>query len=120
MNAIWSRDAECAARALAVRTFAVIPLSPFTGLLEWVDETEPIKAVLEGGHKRFMRAKKSPGLMALKASTLHQKWLQKGMTRADKKLRGPAPMYYRNLLDFSAEASGFVLPLHTCTSNEPC
>jgi phosphatidylinositol kinase/protein kinase (PI-3 family) len=74
MNAIWSRDAECARRALAVRTFSVIPLSPFTGLMEWVDATAPIKAVIEEGHQRYMKKQQPTGLMHLNGTKDRERW----------------------------------------------
>ena len=46
MNGALARDGPSAARALRVRTYAVLPLSLSVGLIEWLDGTSPLKAVL--------------------------------------------------------------------------
>jgi hypothetical protein len=40
-------DSKCAREALRVRTYKVMPMTPDVGLLEWVNNTEPLKSVLE-------------------------------------------------------------------------
>jgi DNA-dependent protein kinase catalytic subunit len=47
MNGLWSRDAACVRRNLSIRTYAVVPMSTDMGVLGWVDDTKPLKAVLE-------------------------------------------------------------------------
>ncbi len=65
LNAFLADDGAAAARALRVRTYRVVPLSPAAGLLEWVDDTLPLSEYLigEGGafdaprgaHNRYRR-----------------------------------------------------------------
>ena len=47
MNDIFSEDANCLQRELRINTFQVIPMTKSLGVLEWVDNTMPIKSVLQ-------------------------------------------------------------------------
>ena len=53
MNAIWSRDAASSRRGLAVETYAVVPMGESVGVIEWVGNTEPLKAVIEDGLRLY-------------------------------------------------------------------
>ncbi|KAJ1639517.1 hypothetical protein T492DRAFT_935642 [Pavlovales sp. CCMP2436] len=46
MNRVLERDGACASRGMRVGTYAVLPLSPNVGLIEWLDGTEPLKGLL--------------------------------------------------------------------------
>ena len=46
MNSIFASDAACTQRSLALKTYQVIPLTKDVGMIEWLDNTEPIKAVI--------------------------------------------------------------------------
>eukprot|EP00698_Gefionella_okellyi_P020660 TRINITY_DN6517_c0_g2_i1.p1 TRINITY_DN6517_c0_g2~~TRINITY_DN6517_c0_g2_i1.p1 ORF type:complete len:3836 (-),score=923.59 TRINITY_DN6517_c0_g2_i1:17-10561(-) len=46
MNAIFATDAACTQRNLMLRTYQVVPLTKEVGILEWVDNTEPLKSVI--------------------------------------------------------------------------
>jgi serine/threonine-protein kinase ATR len=43
---LLSADAEARRRGLGVRTYSVVPLSETTGILEWVNNTVPVRGVL--------------------------------------------------------------------------
>mmetsp|Transcript_7538 Transcript_7538/g.18536 ORF Transcript_7538/g.18536 Transcript_7538/m.18536 type:complete len:1263 (+) Transcript_7538:1-3789(+) len=59
VNLLLKSDAECAQRRLGIRTYRVVPLSPCTGVVEWVINTSPLSAILfgdgvgEGVHARY-------------------------------------------------------------------
>lgn len=47
MNSIFARDGECAKREFKIGTFNVIPVKKHLGVMEWVKNTVPLKAVIE-------------------------------------------------------------------------
>ena len=47
MNEILSADAACRQRGLFVQTYEVIPMTTRVGIIEWVDDSEPLKNFLE-------------------------------------------------------------------------
>src|SRR3546814_5913363 len=57
VNGMLRKDAECAHTALRIRTYAVVPLSPTSGVLEWVDNTQVFGEYLiagqSGAHARY-------------------------------------------------------------------
>jgi ataxia telangiectasia mutated family protein len=55
-NTLLHNNIETRRRALCVRTFKVIPMTPCVGLIEWCDNTTPIGLYLlgnEGAHRRY-------------------------------------------------------------------
>ena len=46
MNDIIAADRRCAARRLSLMTYAVVPLTPKLGWIEWLPDTVPVKAVI--------------------------------------------------------------------------
>lgn len=46
VNAILSRDGQCASRALSMRTYSVLPLNERVGLIEWMDGTAPLMSLI--------------------------------------------------------------------------
>ena len=52
MNKIFESDPACENRSLHLKTFKVVPISNRLGSFEWVDNTEPMKAIISREHKR--------------------------------------------------------------------
>ncbi|XP_027045855.1 DNA-dependent protein kinase catalytic subunit-like [Pocillopora damicornis] len=46
MNDIMANDPVCSQRGLKLRTYQVIPMTPRVGLIEWMNNTKPLKEVL--------------------------------------------------------------------------
>lgn len=46
MNGIFTLDPACENRDLNIKTFGVVPMTNRLGCLEWVDNTEPMKALI--------------------------------------------------------------------------
>jgi len=53
MNRIFAEDPSCENRDLNLKTFKVVPITNRLGSLEWVDNTEPMKALISKEHKRL-------------------------------------------------------------------
>lgn len=52
MNKIFATDPTCENRDLRLKTFGVVPISNRLATFEWVDNTEPMKAIISKEHKR--------------------------------------------------------------------
>ena len=52
MNTIFSDDPACMNRDLHIKTFNVVPITNRLGSLEWVDNTEPMKNIINREHIR--------------------------------------------------------------------
>lgn len=55
LNGLLATDREAKKRQLRVRTYAVIPLGPRYGLLEFVGNTRPLQAPLMATHQKYRR-----------------------------------------------------------------
>ena len=55
-NAGLQADEASAYRGLRARTFAVIPLGPTTGLIEWVEHSAPLFGIYQAWQKRSILA----------------------------------------------------------------
>ena len=53
MNKIFREDPTCLNREIYLKTFAVTPMTNRLGSLEWVDNTEPLKALINREHSRL-------------------------------------------------------------------
>ena len=53
MNSIFASDPSCENRDLNIKTFKVVPVSNRLGIFEWVDNTEPLKALISKEHKNL-------------------------------------------------------------------
>jgi len=59
-----------------LKTYKVIPMTSSVGIIEWVSDTKPLKAVLEG---EFTEEEKK-----VKISNLHSAWIQEGEKEPNK------------------------------------
>ena len=53
MNGIFQTDPACQNRDLNLKTFIVVPITNRLGTLEWIGNTEPMKALISKEHKRI-------------------------------------------------------------------
>jgi len=47
MNTIFIKDKSCLERELRINTFEVIPISKRLGMVEWVNNTVPLRELIE-------------------------------------------------------------------------
>jgi len=47
MNGVFDEDAACRQRHIHIRSYSVIPMGTDIGMVEWVGQTSPVKAVIE-------------------------------------------------------------------------
>lgn len=53
MNKIFKEDPTCLNREIYLKTFSVTPMTNRLGSLEWVNNTEPLKALINREHARL-------------------------------------------------------------------
>jgi len=74
MNRIFQEDPACENRSLNLKTFTVVPMTNRLGILEWVESTEPLKALISKEHKRLENGK---DLHESRAYSQRMNWLRK-------------------------------------------
>ena len=82
MNTIFRDDPACMNRDLNIKTFNVVPITNRLGTLEWVDNTEPMKNIINREHMRVVEGKDLNGSRALAE---RRKWLKSGVPGNAKK-----------------------------------
>lgn len=57
MNDIMRKDPQCSRQNIRIGTYKVIPMSGSLGILEWVDNTKPLRHCIEGElkHKEVVK-----------------------------------------------------------------
>ena len=73
MNSIFKDDPYCQNRDLNIKTFKVVPITNRLGTLEWVDNTEPMKNLINREH---MRVENDKDLNQSRALNERRKWLK--------------------------------------------
>lgn len=74
MNRIFQEDPACENRDLNLKIFGVVPITNRLGTLEWVDSTEPMKALISKEHKRLEDGR---DLHESRAYAQRMSWLRK-------------------------------------------
>jgi DNA-dependent protein kinase catalytic subunit len=82
MNSIFKDDPACMNRDLNIKTFNVVPITNRLGTLEWVDNTEPMKNIINREHMRLVEGKDLNNSRALNE---RRKWLKSGIPGNAKK-----------------------------------
>lgn len=74
MNRVLEKDPACRARNLQLKTYQVIPMNPRVGLIEWMNNTCPLKDflfdALTDSERQYFHGDQGP-------SRQHQKWTSK-------------------------------------------
>lgn len=98
MNKIFKEDPTCLNREIYLKTFAVTPMTNRLGSLEWVDNTEPLKALINREHGRL---EKGRSLNESRAQTAYMKWLKQ--LPVNKNCQGSIVNQVVNLLNIDGE-----------------
>lgn len=76
MNELFRQDAECTRRGLALPTYEVVPMTGKVGLIEWIDNTKPIKALIEEEIAKGQgKAASTVSIQKIPAAKVHDQWL---------------------------------------------
>jgi len=79
MNQILTQDTAAAKRKLLVHTYQVIPMTSRVGIIEWLDNTKPIKTILEEqlNKNRERGRKEAPlSIQQIDAAKHHTEWIR--------------------------------------------
>jgi len=80
MNEIFASDAQCSRRHLTLRTYQVIPMTGQVGMIEWIDNTKPLKGLIEDELSR--ESGKGEQISRIPAANRRTKWLGSFSKRA--------------------------------------
>ncbi|KAL5017908.1 hypothetical protein ScPMuIL_003630 [Solemya velum] len=93
MNQVFDKDPACRHRKLHLRTYQVIPMTPRVGLIEWLNNTQPLKEFLLDActdqEKKYLVSEQGP-------IKQHGKWMRKFDTN-----KGAPYMYGQAYLKYS-------------------
>eukprot|EP01087_Luapelamoeba_hula_P000112 TRINITY_DN10064_c0_g1_i1.p1 TRINITY_DN10064_c0_g1~~TRINITY_DN10064_c0_g1_i1.p1 ORF type:complete len:1634 (-),score=246.38 TRINITY_DN10064_c0_g1_i1:51-4931(-) len=94
MNEIFVQNPQCSKRRLAIKTYQVVPMTPKVGIIEWLENTRPLKEIIEEEIARDSKKKASEVLITrMPAAVAHEHWLQ-GFSRHVKTKGAPILLYH--------------------------
>lgn len=53
VNRLLSKGSACSGKGLGLKTYAVLPLTEQTGMIEWVNDLEPFRMIVQNEHTRY-------------------------------------------------------------------
>lgn len=74
MNQIFDTSPNTKFRKQRIKTYDVIPMTSRVGIIEWVEDTMPIKGLIESVIAKDKEVQKV-SILNLEGSTIHKKWL---------------------------------------------
>ena len=80
MNKVFKEDPSCQNRDIALKTFKVVPVTNRLGTLEWVENTEMLKSII---NREYCRVTSGTGKLGESKSlsyvreTIKKEWLKK-------------------------------------------
>lgn len=75
MNEIFYQDNQCTKRNLSLLTYQVVPMTSQVGLIEWIDNTKPLKALIEDEINKLSSASKL-SIQSIPAAKKRDQWLR--------------------------------------------
>jgi Phosphatidylinositol 3- and 4-kinase len=60
MNEVLSQDAACCKRNLSLTTYQVVPMTSMVGMIEWLDNTMPLKSIIANEVARKFPTSQTP------------------------------------------------------------
>ncbi|EGC36942.1 DNA-dependent protein kinase subunit [Dictyostelium purpureum] len=92
MNEILKRDNSCNKRGLKVTTYQVIPMTSKVGIIEWINDTRPLREILEDQIAIQTKTPRSNvSISKLEATNIHNTWIQSFAKYS--KINSPGPLY---------------------------
>jgi len=93
MNEILSRDPAASKRGLRVTTYQVVPMTSKVGIIEWINDTKPLREILEEQLAIQTKMPRSQvSISRLEATKIHNDWIQE-YSKYLKSGAGPGPLY---------------------------
>lgn len=95
MNQTFVSDPACAKRGLQVHTYQVVPMTSKVGVIEWIEETKPLKEILEIEYaKSEGKAPESVNILKAQGAVLQQGWINSFESKLKGKKRNVCDLYY--------------------------
>ncbi|EAL66880.2 DNA-dependent protein kinase subunit [Dictyostelium discoideum AX4] len=76
MNEILKRDTACNKRSLNVTTYQVVPMTSKVGIIEWLNDTKPLREILEEQLAHQLKTPRSNvSISKLESTKYHNDWI---------------------------------------------
>ncbi|KAK5584232.1 hypothetical protein RB653_005840 [Dictyostelium firmibasis] len=76
MNEILKRDTACNKRSLNITTYQVVPMTSKVGIIEWLNDTKPLREILEEQLAHQMKIPRSTvSISKLESTKYHNDWI---------------------------------------------
>lgn len=92
MNQILQQDAHTSSRRLHLHTYQVIPMTNRVGIIEWLENTKPVKAIVEEELQQQDGSEQS--ILKVKAAQMHDNWIKNYAKFINTKTPSVSDMYY--------------------------
>jgi len=79
MNQIFKRDPHTSKRKLRIHTYKVIPMTNRVGIIEWIENTRPLKAIIEEEISKEVGGK-PVDILSINAASIHSNWVKSFFT----------------------------------------
>lgn len=86
MNEIFVHTPATCKRRLAIKTYQVVPMTGKVGMIEWLNDTRPLKEIVEEELARDERKRKDEvSILRIPAAQAHNQWIQSYASKAAQK-----------------------------------
>eukprot|EP01119_Soliformovum_irregulare_P013151 TRINITY_DN3471_c1_g1_i1.p1 TRINITY_DN3471_c1_g1~~TRINITY_DN3471_c1_g1_i1.p1 ORF type:complete len:703 (-),score=223.51 TRINITY_DN3471_c1_g1_i1:67-2175(-) len=104
MNEILNSDPESYKRRLSIKTYQVIPMTTKVGMIEWINNTKPLKEIIEEELAKHEGKKKDDvNILKTTGATLHDGWIKSYANRTPGKKSSLCDYYYP-MFEFATRA----------------
>ncbi|PRP75851.1 DNA-dependent protein kinase subunit [Planoprotostelium fungivorum] len=95
-NRILERDPACMKRKLSMKTYSVVPMTSKVGIIEWIENTKPLKEIMEEQlAKDTGKPKADTSILKTSAAAQQDAWVKSfGSKVVGKKRLNPCDYYY--------------------------
>eukprot|EP01125_Pyxidicula_operculata_P008002 TRINITY_DN2699_c0_g1_i1.p1 TRINITY_DN2699_c0_g1~~TRINITY_DN2699_c0_g1_i1.p1 ORF type:complete len:2900 (-),score=828.74 TRINITY_DN2699_c0_g1_i1:54-8009(-) len=75
MNQILKNDNQSSKRKLHINTYKVVPMTNRVGIIQWIENTKPLKSIIEQEIAKQL-GEKEVDILSIEASKLHNDWIK--------------------------------------------
>ncbi|KYQ91591.1 DNA-dependent protein kinase subunit [Tieghemostelium lacteum] len=97
MNEILKRDPPASKRGLRVTTYQVVPMTSSVGIIEWLNDTKPVREIIEEQLAIQQKTARSQvSISRLEATKIHNEWIN-NFSKYLKVQNAPAGLLYQQM-----------------------
>lgn len=76
MNQFLQEDPTTSRRKFSIHTYQVIPMTSKLGIIEWLQDTKPLKAIIEDEIARRVGTHQETSILKISAAKIHDEWVR--------------------------------------------